>query len=87
MATGRFAGAPSLDHRTWAVAAVRLRRRPDGGRPQNRAVGGVVGVEPIPGGDRVAGPHRALYDSSAELTASLGDDMQLVLKSLAQRLH
>ena len=29
MATGQYTGAPTMDHRTRAVAAIRLRRRPD----------------------------------------------------------
>src|SRR3954468_3473872 len=58
MATGQYTSAPPLDHRTRTVAAVRLRRRPPRGRPPGRAVSGVAGLEPIPGRDCLAGPHR-----------------------------
>jgi hypothetical protein len=58
MATGQYASAPALDHRARAVAAIRLRRWPDGGRAQGGVVGGMVGVVPIPGGGCAARPHR-----------------------------
>src|ERR1700694_2240756 len=58
MATGQYTGAPTVGHRTRAVAAIRLRRRPDRGGAQGRASGGVVGVVPIPGRGSAAGSDR-----------------------------
>ncbi len=57
---GAGAGAPAVDHRAGAVAAVRLRRRPGRRRGEDGAVLRVAGLVPVPGGAAAAGQDPAI---------------------------